>query len=110
MEANSESRPAYRSLWMWPLLAWAASAARSTITRHTPFEKRSFGMGVAITGLPIGITIAFVTTPFLIDLGNAVLGPNNGWRMPFFVLGIVTLLVWFSIARFFRRQREGEFR
>jgi MFS family permease len=67
-------------------------------------------MGVAITGLPIGITIAFVTTPFLIDLGNAVLGPNNGWRMPFFVLGIVTLLVWFGIARFFRRQREGEFR
>ena len=31
MEANSESRPAYRSLWVWLLLAWAASAADRTI-------------------------------------------------------------------------------
>jgi ACS family D-galactonate transporter-like MFS transporter len=212
MEANSGSRPAYRALWMWLMLGWAASAAdrtitgpvvsyiiandlpiiqgvnnpyavggligsmffagymltqfpggylgdkfghrtiivisiawagiativsglmtgvlglvalrvitglgegtfysndRSTITQQTPFEKRSFGMGVAITGLPIGITIAFISTPFLIDLGNLVLGENNGWRMPFFVLGAVTLVVWFAIARFFKRQRERDFR
>ena len=213
MEANSGSRPAYRSLWLWLLLGWAASAAdrtitgpivsymidndlpiiqgvsnpyavggligsmffagymltqfpggylgdkfghrtiivislawagiatilsglmtavlglvalrvitglgegtfysndRSTITQQTPFEERSFGMGVAITGLPIGITIAFVTTPFLIDLGNSLLGMDNGWRMPFFVLGAVTLVVWLAIARFFRRQRgQHEFR
>src|SRR5215210_1150328 len=45
---------------------------RSIITEQTPFEKRSFGMGVVITGLAIGITIAIITTPFLIDLGNLV--------------------------------------
>ncbi|HZY56966.1 MAG TPA: MFS transporter, partial [Rubrobacteraceae bacterium] len=173
MEANSESRPAYRSLWVWLLLVWAASAAdraiagpvfsyiisnnlpiiqgvenpyavsglvvgslffagymltqfpggylgdkygyrtiivistiwaalatlvtglmtaivglvalrvitglgegmfysndRSIIVEQTPFEKRSFGMGVVITGLAIGITIAIIAAPFLIDLGN----------------------------------------
>lgn len=67
----------------------------STIIQYTSFEKRSFGMGVAITGLPIGITIAFATTPFLIDLGNSVLGSDNGWRIPFFVLGVVAVFVWF---------------
>jgi MFS transporter, ACS family, D-galactonate transporter len=31
VEANSESRPAYRSLWVWLLVVWAASAADRTI-------------------------------------------------------------------------------
>jgi len=83
---------------------------RSIITKQTPFEKRSFGMGVVITGLPIGITIAFITTPFLIDLGNLAFGADNGWRMPFFVLGAATIVVWFGMARFFRQQGEQESR
>ena len=214
MEANSQSRPAYRSLWAWLLLAWAASAAdrtiagpvfsyiinnnlpiiqgiehpyavsglvvgslffagymltqfpggylgdkfghrtiivismfwaalatvltglmtaivglvalrvitglgegtfysndRAVIVEQTPFEKRSFGMGVVITGLAIGITIAIITTPFLIDLGNLVLGANEAWRMPFFVLGAVTLVIGIGIVGFFKRQRGArEFR
>ncbi len=213
METNNESRPAYRSLWVWLLVVWAASAAdrtiagpvfsyiisnnlpiiqgvehpyavsglvvgslffagymltqfpggylgdkfghrtiivistiwaaiatvvtglmtaivglvalrvitglgegtfysndRSVIVEQTPFEKRSFGMGVVITGLAIGITIAIVSAPLLIDLGNSVLGANDGWRIPFFVLGTLTLVSGFGIARFFRRQRGREFR
>ena len=214
MEANSESRPAYRSLWVWLLLVWAASAAdraiagpvfsyiisnnlpiiqgvenpyavsglvvgslffagymltqfpggylgdkygyrtiivistiwaalatlvtglmtaivglvalrvitglgegmfysndRSVIVEQTPEEKRSFGLGVVITGLAIGITIALVSTPFLIDLGNLVLGANEAWRMPFFVLGAVTLVIGIGIIIFFKRQRGArEFR
>ena len=208
MEASSESSPAYRSLWVWLLLAWAASAAdrtiagpvfsyiisnnlpiiqgvehpyavsglvvgslffagymltqfpggylgdkfghrtiivismlwaavatiltglmtaivglvafrvitglgegtfysndRSVIVEQTPFEKRSFGMGVVITGLAIGITIAIITTPFLIDLGNLVLGANESWRMPFLAIGAATLVVGFGIMTFFKRQR-----
>ena len=214
MEANSESRPAYRSLWVWLLVVWAASAAdrtiagpvfsyiiskdlpiiqgvsnpyavsglvagslffagymltqfpggylgdkfgyrtiivistiwaalatiltglmtaivglvafrvitglgegmfysndRSLVVEQTPEEKRSFGLGVVITGLAIGITIALVSVPFLIDLGNLVLGTNEGWRMPFFALGAVTLVVGFGIMTFFKRQRGArEFR
>src|ERR671915_2299921 len=33
---------------------------RSVITEQTPFEKRSLGMGFVITGLAIGITLAFL--------------------------------------------------
>ena len=83
---------------------------RSVIVEQTPPEKRSFGLGVVITGLAIGITVALVSVPFLIELGNSVLGADNGWRMPFFVLGALTLIVGFGISRFFGRQREREFR
>lgn len=82
------------------------SNERSVVVEQTPEEKRSFGLGVVITGLAIGITIALVSVPFLIDLGNAVFGPNDGWRMPFIALGAVTLVVGFGIITFFKRQRE----
>jgi MFS transporter, ACS family, D-galactonate transporter len=81
---------------------------RSVITEQTPFEKRSFGMGVVITGLSIGLTLAFLLTPPLIGLGNSLLGPEGAWRMPFFVLGAVTLVVGAGIHGFFRTQ--GDFR
>src|SRR5215210_2334839 len=83
---------------------------RSVVVEQTPEEKRSFGLGVVITGLAIGITIALVSVPFLIELGNSVLGADNGWRMPFFVLGALTLVIGFGIMTFFKRQREREFR
>lgn len=44
---------------------------RSVITEQTPFEKRSLGMGVVITGLSIGLTLAFLLTPPLISLGDS---------------------------------------
>src|ERR671932_1573437 len=84
---------------------------RPVITEQTPFEKRSLGMGVVITRLAIGITIAIITTPFLIDLGNLVLGANESWRMPFLAIGAATLVVGFGIMTFFKRQRGArEFR
>src|SRR5919205_4342080 len=84
---------------------------RSVIVEQTPFEKRSFGMGVVITGFAIGIPIAIITTPFLIDLGNLVLGANESWRMPFLAIGAATLVVGFGIMTFFKRQRGArEFR
>ncbi len=78
------------------------------ITEQTPFEKRSLGMGVVITGLSIGLTLAFLLTPPLISLGDSLLGAEQAWRMPFFVLGLVTLVVGFGIHRFFKGQ--GDFR
>src|SRR5919202_1540061 len=79
---------------------------RPVITEQTPFEKRSLGMGVVITGLAIGLTIAIVTTPLLINLGESVFGMAEGaWRMPFFVSGLITLIVAFGMMRFFKGQR-----
>jgi MFS transporter, ACS family, D-galactonate transporter len=80
---------------------------RSLIAEKTPIEKRSLGMGVVITGLAIGITIATVFTPNLIDLGGKVFADGEQWRMAFLVLGAATLCVASACAVYFGRQERG---
>ncbi|HEY6888816.1 MAG TPA: MFS transporter, partial [Solirubrobacter sp.] len=80
---------------------------RSLIAEDTPREKRSLGMGVVITGLALGITIATVFTPNLIELGEKVFAADQAWRMPFLILGAATLVVGLSIAVYFRRRQPG---
>src|SRR3954454_23551767 len=81
---------------------------RSLIAEETPREKRSFGMGVVITGLAIGITIAVVFAPNMLNLGVNVFDKENAWRMPFLLLGAVTLVVGTAIAGYFRRQEPNQ--
>lgn len=84
---------------------------RTVITQQSPFEKRSLGMGVVITGLSIGITLAFLLAAPLIGLGTSVFGAEGAWRMPFIVLGAAAILVGLGMARFFKGQGgEHEFR
>lgn len=66
---------------------------RSLITETTPERQRSLGMGVVITGLALGITIATVLTPYFIDFGGQFLPDVQSWRMVFWILGAATLLV-----------------
>src|SRR6201999_3468524 len=80
---------------------------RSLIAERTPLAKRSLGMGVVITGLALGITIATVFAPDLIDLGSGVFGAAGGWRMPFLLLGAATLLVGVVLIAYFRTQERG---
>jgi MFS transporter, ACS family, D-galactonate transporter len=75
---------------------------RSLIAETTPVEKRSLGMGVVITGLAIGITIATVFAPNMIDLGGHFFDASNAWRMTFLLLGGATLLVAIGCAVYFR--------
>ena len=56
-------------------------------------------MGVVITGLALGITIATVFTPNLIELGGNVFAADEAWRMPFLVLGAATLVVGLVVRR-----------
>jgi MFS transporter, ACS family, D-galactonate transporter len=84
---------------------------RSVITRQSPFEKRSLGMGIVITGLAIGITLAFLLAAPLINLGTSVFGEEGAWRMPFIVLGVAAVVIGFGMAWFFKSQGgEHEFR
>jgi ACS family D-galactonate transporter-like MFS transporter len=76
---------------------------RTLITEVTPYEKRSLGMGVVISGLSIGLTLALVFSPFLINWGEAWFGTNEGWRMPFFVLGLATLIVGALVNNYFKQ-------
>ena len=80
---------------------------RSLIAEKTPPEKRSFGMGFVITGLALGITIATVFAPNMIDFGKSVFSGEEAWRMPFLLLGAATLIVGLSVATYFRRQEPG---
>ncbi|GAA0687569.1 MFS transporter [Streptomyces malaysiensis subsp. malaysiensis] len=76
---------------------------RSLIAQRTPPAKAGLGMGVAITGLSIGLTIATISAPYLIDWGGEVLGEEDAWRMPFLVLGGATLAFGWATAVYMRR-------
>ena len=80
---------------------------RSLIAEKTPVEQRSLGMGVVITGLAFGITIATVFAPNMIELGGKVFAADQAWRMPFFILGTATLLVGLGITTYFCGQERG---
>lgn len=84
---------------------------RTVIAHQTPFEKRSFGMGIVITGLSIGITLAFLTAAPLINLGTSIFGAEGAWRMPFIVLGLLAVAIAIGMHIFFKGQGgEHEFR
>ncbi|MGW7751910.1 MFS transporter [Streptomyces violaceusniger] len=76
---------------------------RSLIAQRTPPAKAGLGMGVAITGLAIGLTVATISAPYLIDWGGEVLGEEDAWRMPFLVLGGATLAFGWVTAVYMRR-------
>src|SRR3954447_10418869 len=83
------------------------SSDRSLVAERTPPEKRSLGMGVVITGLALGITIATVFAPDLIDLGTSAFGTEGAWRMPFLLLGVATLVVGVVLIAYFRTQERN---
>jgi ACS family D-galactonate transporter-like MFS transporter len=79
---------------------------RTVITRQTPFEKRGLGMGVVITGLSLGITLAYLSAAPLLSWGEQIFGPGHGWRMPFIALGAVAVAIGFGMHAFFKSQPE----
>ncbi|MEU0840883.1 MFS transporter [Streptomyces sp. NPDC005962] len=76
---------------------------RALIAQRTPPAKTSLGMGVAITGLSIGLTVATISTPYLIDWGAEAFGEEDAWRMPFLVLGGATLAFGWITTVYMRR-------
>ncbi|OZM79777.1 MFS transporter [Pseudonocardia sp. MH-G8] len=84
---------------------------RALIVSHTPERSRSLGLGVAITGLAFGLTVANIFAPPLLDLGVDVLGKVHAWRMPFLVFGGGTLafaaLMWWFMRRLAGPLRPG---
>jgi MFS transporter, ACS family, D-galactonate transporter len=75
---------------------------RALIVAHTPEHKRSLGLGVAITGLAFGLTVASIATPPLLNLGADLLGTQHGWRLPFLVFGVATALLSVFMWRYLR--------
>lgn len=75
---------------------------RALIIARTPAHKRSLGLGVAITGLAFGLTVASVATPWLLNIGTALLG-RGGWRFPFLFFGVITLLFGVLLSFYLRK-------
>lgn len=83
---------------------------RSLIVAHTPVRQRSLGLGVAITGLAFGLTVADVFAAPLLDLGTSAFGTESAWRMPFLVLGAGTLVFAGYLCWFLRGLGQGRMR
>lgn len=74
---------------------------RSLITQVTPPEKVGLGMGVVLTGLTLGLTIATIATPYVIQLFQPSMG-THAWKAPFLFMGIITLLVGTMMYKWMR--------
>lgn len=72
---------------------------RAIIAESTPVTQRSLAMGVVITGLSIGITLATLGGAWLVEMGRPLLGEQDAWRMPFFVLSILSALIAWGVGR-----------
>jgi MFS family permease len=81
---------------------------RTLIARATPPDSLGLGMGVVISGLTLGLTVAMLAVPPLI----AWIEPHWGadaWRFPFLLMSAPTLLVaWFMHRELRPLARPGE--
>ncbi len=74
---------------------------RTLIARVTPPEKMGLGMGIVISGLTLGLTIALLATPPLIKRAQPFFGAE-AWRFPFLLMSVPTFLVGFCLMRALR--------
>lgn len=71
---------------------------RSLLSEVTPVKKLGFGMGIALSGLSVGLTIATIGTIYVMDWAKPSFG-LNAWKVPFLLWGTLTLVVGI-IAKF----------
>ncbi|MED4226921.1 MFS transporter [Neobacillus cucumis] len=74
---------------------------RSYIVYHSPKEKVGLGMGVVITGLSVGLTVATLGVPLLLNAMEPVMG-KEAWRSPFILLGVITLISSLLIFKYMK--------
>lgn len=74
---------------------------RSYIAYHSPSEKVGLGMGIALIGVSMGLTVATLGVPLLLGWAEPHFG-KDAWRIPFFVLGGITIISGVLIARFLK--------
>lgn len=80
---------------------------RAIIARVTPPAQMGLGMGTVISGLTLGLTIALLATPPLIDAARPWLD-GQAWRAPFLVMALPTLAVGFFLVRSLPRSGASE--
>lgn len=65
---------------------------RSLLTQVTPPKELGLGMGIVISGLSLGLTVATLGTIYIINWAEPILG-LNAWKAPFWLWGTITIVV-----------------
>lgn len=73
---------------------------RPIIYTATPLNKRALGMGIAITGVSLGLTTALLTGAAILDWAAGIWGNDIAWRVPFLLWVIPTLLVAYWLYKY----------
>jgi len=71
---------------------------RALVVRVTPPQRVGTGMGVVFVGLAVGMTVATVSAPWLMDLASGFMGAA-AWTFPFLLFGPPTILVGYLMHR-----------
>lgn len=71
---------------------------RTLIARVTPRDRMGLGMGIVISGLTLGLTIALLAVPPIVKWAQPMMG-EDAWRMPFLIMSVPTFLVGFYLVR-----------
>ncbi|MEM0449370.1 MAG: MFS transporter, partial [Methanomassiliicoccales archaeon] len=74
---------------------------RAIICQVTPEKSRGLGLGIVFTGLALGMTLAFVLTPMIIQAGEQMLGEEAAWSLPFIIFAFPTLIMSFVLWKVF---------
>lgn len=74
---------------------------RTLIAQTTPPEKIGLGMGLVISGLTVGLTLALLATPLTIAWAQPWFG-EDAWRAPFLLMSVPTALVGLYMMRALR--------
>jgi MFS transporter, ACS family, D-galactonate transporter len=83
---------------------------RTMVMNHTPPARRTLGLGVVLSGLSIGLTVALLATPYLLNAGTAIGLGDGAWRLPLWIFGVVSLLVGGATWAFFRARGDRPLR
>jgi MFS family permease len=83
---------------------------RVLVITHTPPKLRTIGLGVAVSGLSIGLTVALVATPYMIDWGKSAGLGARAWSMPLYLFGAFSLIVGAATWLFFRARGDRPLR
>jgi ACS family D-galactonate transporter-like MFS transporter len=79
---------------------------RAVVCETTPEGERSLGLGLVFTGLALGMTLAFVLTPSLLEMGEEWFGQEVAWTLPFLIFSVPTLILGVVLWRRFEVPKE----
>lgn len=81
---------------------------RAIIDDVTPRDKKGFAMGVVFVGLALGLTLATIVTPPLMDEAALLWGNDLAWTVPFLIFSPLTILVSWGLWTRLRPKDERD--